>query len=95
MITYLVLAVLALIALVLVLLNLGASLGGGAEDAKFDIVGLVGHTGEALDSFSEVGSVSVRGEIWRATTKRGIIQRGERIRVVAVEAELTLLVERV
>jgi membrane-bound serine protease (ClpP class) len=93
-ITYLVLAVLALIALVLVLLNLGASLGGG-EDAKFDIVGLVGLTGEALDSFSEVGSVSVRGEIWRATTKRGIIQRGERIRVVAVEAELTLLVERV
>lgn len=60
----------------------------------FDVVGLVGAEGEALETFTDAGQISVRGEIWRATTKRGIIQRGDRVVVVAVAPELTLLVER-
>ncbi len=61
--------------------------------AQFDVVGLVGSEGEALETFSTVGRVAVRGETWRAAVKKGIIERGARVRVVAVEAELTLVVE--
>lgn len=66
-----------------------------ASRPSFDVVGLVGSEGEAAETFSESGRVVVRGEIWKASTRRGIIQRGERIRVVAVGPELTLDVEKV
>jgi len=84
--------VIALLVLVCVLMLVVRSLG--AQAGSFDVVGLVGSEAEAVETFSELGRVIVRGEIWRAVTKRGIVQRGDKVRVVAVESELTLVVER-
>ena len=84
---------LALLLLAAVVLLLGVR-GFAAAGPPFDVVGLVGSEGEAVESFSESGRVVVRGEIWKAVTRRGIIQRGERVRIVAVEPELTLVVEK-
>ncbi len=63
---------------------------------RFDVVGLVDSVGEARETFSESGTVTVRGEIWKASTRaRGsIIQRGDKVRVVEVCEGLTLLVEK-
>ena len=61
---------------------------------SFDVVGLIGSEGESAETFSDSGQVQVRGEIWRAITRKGIIRRGDRVMVVAVEPELTLVVER-
>jgi len=61
---------------------------------EFDVVGLVGSTGEAMDTFSDSGTITVRGEIWKATAARGLVQRGDKVRVVRVGPELTLVVEK-
>ena len=67
----------------------------GESRPSFDVVGLIGSEGESVETFSDSGQVQVRGEIWRAMTRRGIIQRGDRVVVVSVEPELTLVVERI
>jgi membrane-bound ClpP family serine protease len=54
-----------------------------------------GLEGEAQETFSTFGMVLVRGELWRARSKREIIQRGDRIRVVEAGPGLELLVEKV
>lgn len=65
-----------------------------ARRPEFDVVGLVGSTGEAMDTFSDSGTITVRGEIWKATAARGLVQRGDKVRVVEVGPELTLVVEK-
>ena len=48
-----------------------------------------------METFSDTGTIMVRGEIWKAATKRGIVQRGDKVRVVEIGPELTLVVEKV
>jgi membrane-bound ClpP family serine protease len=47
-----------------------------------------------MDTFSDSGTITVRGEIWKATAARGLVQRGDKVRVVEVGPELTLVVEK-
>lgn len=77
----------ALLALVVVSLTSGRP--------SFDVVGLVDSVGDAMETFSDTGTIMVRGEIWKAATKRGIVQRGDKVRVVEIGPELTLVVEKV
>ena len=64
----------------------------GADVAHFDMIGL---EGVAEETFSREGKVFVRGELWRATTRRGIIQKGAEIKVQSIEPGLLLVVESV
>lgn len=56
-------------------------------------IGMVGVTGRADQTFTSEGTVSVNGEIWRATSRKGIIHKGGKIRVVAIKPGLVLEVE--
>lgn len=56
-------------------------------------IGMVGVTGTADQTFTSEGTVSVNGEIWKATSQRGIIHKGGKIRVVAIKPGLVLEVE--
>jgi membrane-bound ClpP family serine protease len=60
-----------------------------------DVSAMIGLEGEAFETFSSEGMVRVRGELWRATTPRGIIERGCPVRVVALRPGLVLVVEKV
>lgn len=64
------------------------------QDAQIENSAMVGLEGIAQDTFSKEGVVFVRGELWRATTKRGIVQRGEHVRITEVLPGLVLVVER-
>lgn len=63
--------------------------------AKVDGAAMIGLEGEARETFTSSGMVHVRGELWRATTPRGIIERGSAVRVVAMRPGLVLVVEKV
>lgn len=63
--------------------------------AKIDGTAMIGLEGEARETFSSEGMVHVRGELWRATTPRGIVERGSAVRVVAMRPGLVLVVEKV
>lgn len=65
-----------------------------ARRPHFDVVGLVGSIGEAMEAFSDSGTITVRGEIWKASAARGLVQRGDKVRVIEVGPELTLIVEK-
>lgn len=54
---------------------------------------MVGLTGVAIEDLDPEGKVLVEGEIWRALSVSGKIERGSRVVVVDVE-DLTLLVRR-
>jgi membrane-bound ClpP family serine protease len=58
-------------------------------------VGMVGLTGTAERTFTTEGTVVVNGEIWKATSKRGVISQGDQVRVVAMLPGLILEVEAV
>lgn len=60
-----------------------------------DSAGVVGLTGTAEETFTTSGTVLVRGELWRATSRKGIIERGDRVLVVRLLEGLTVEVERV
>lgn len=60
-----------------------------------DPTGTIGLEGEATETFTSSGLVLVRGELWRATAKKGIVQKGERVRVLKAGPGLTLIVERI
>ncbi len=57
--------------------------------------GMVGLKGVAQETFVVQGTILVRGEIWKATSRQGIIQRGESVRVTAMSQGLLLEVEKV
>ncbi len=48
------------------------------------IEGLLGDTGESLDTLDPFGSVRVHGEIWQAQSLDGKINKGEKIKVVGL-----------
>lgn len=54
---------------------------------------MIGLEGRALEDLSPVGRIKVRGEIWRAASRSGMISKGETVVVVEVDG-LTLTVER-
>jgi membrane-bound ClpP family serine protease len=58
-------------------------------------VGMVGLTCTAEQTFTTDGTVMVNGEIWKATSKKGIVHKGDRVRVVAMRPGLVLEVELV
>lgn len=62
---------------------------------SIDPMGMVGLDGTAEETFSMSGMVFVRGELWRATSERGIVHKGQRVRVTAVRPGLLLVVEGV
>jgi membrane protein implicated in regulation of membrane protease activity len=77
-----------LILAVLVAVWLGRSLS-----TKDDPTGMIGLEAIAEETFSQEGMVFVRGELWRATAERGIVQKGQRVVVTAVRPGLMLVVE--
>ncbi len=61
--------------------------------ANEDLAGMVGLEGSALETFSELGRVFVRGEEWKATATHGIIEVGVPVKVVGYRHGMVLLVE--
>ena len=55
--------------------------------------GIIGETGETLSSLNPVGNVQVHGEVWNAESTVGNINKGEKVKVVAIR-NLKLFVER-
>ena len=67
----------------------------GAFTSDTDPASLVGQEGVALETFSSSGSIMVQGEEWKATSSRGIIEKGHVVRVIKHESGLVLLVETI
>jgi len=65
------------------------------RDGSRNSLSMRGLEGQAQETFSSSGMVLVRGELWRARSKREIIQRGDRIRVLESGPGLELVVEKV
>ena len=57
------------------------------------VEGIIGEDGESLSLLDPSGSVLVHGEIWNAESRDGDINKGEKIKVVAIR-DLKLFVER-
>jgi len=66
--------------------------GSAASD---DPSGMLNQTGVAQGTFTQEGVVVVRGELWRATSDGGIIQKGDKVVVREVRPGLILVVSRV
>lgn len=58
-----------------------------------DLAGMIGLEGNALETFSGVGRVFVRGEEWKASAAHGIIEVGTAVKVVGYRHGMVLLVE--
>jgi membrane-bound serine protease (ClpP class) len=56
------------------------------------IEGMIGDIGESLDTLDPLGRVQVHGETWNAQSVSGVINKGEKIRVVSMK-NLKLYVE--
>lgn len=56
--------------------------------------GLIGKVGEVLDTVSSSGRVSLNGEIWKAYSSEGIIEKGSQVTVVKVGPGLSVQVKR-
>jgi membrane-bound ClpP family serine protease len=83
-----------LVGLVLVVLYIVMGRRPGADKAPEPLwIGMVGVIGTADLTFTTEGTVTVNGEIWKATSRHGIIHKGERVRVVAIKPALVLEVE--
>lgn len=57
--------------------------------------GLPGLRGKALQNFAESGKVQVNGEIWKAWTAEGLIEKGDLVEVVQLNEGLILEVKKV
>jgi membrane-bound ClpP family serine protease len=58
-------------------------------------IGMIGLRGTAEQTFTTDGTVAVNGEIWKATSKKGIVHKGDRVRILAMNPGLVLEVETV
>ena len=58
------------------------------------IEGMVGEVGETIAPLQPVGMISIHGEMWRAESVSGVIEKGQKVRVTSVR-DLTLFVEPV
>lgn len=61
-------------------------IGMSAQKRKVStgVEGLVGETGEAVSDLVPSGNVFVQGELWRAESKSGVIAKGQKVKVLAV-----------
>ena len=83
-----------LVALALVALYIVMSRRKGADKVPEPLwIGMVGVMGTADQTFTSDGTVFVNGEIWKATSRHGIIHKGQAIRVLAIKPGLVLEVE--
>lgn len=57
------------------------------------VEGLVGETGESLDTLNPAGTVWVHGERWQAESVHGPVRKGQKVRVVGID-NLKLQVEQ-
>jgi len=71
-------------------------LGLKAQRAKpvTGIEGLTGESGETIEELDPVGFVRVHGEMWKAESLSGKIEKGRRIRIIGIE-NLKLFVETI
>ncbi len=69
-------------------------LGIKAQRAKpiTGIEGMIGSIGESIETLDPDGRVRVHGELWNAQSQSGVINKGEKIRVVGIQ-NLKLYVE--
>ncbi len=67
----------------------------GMVNSGDDPSGMVGQQGVAQETFAQEGVVMVRGELWRATSDGGIVQKGDTVQVREIRAGLILVVHRV
>lgn len=69
-------------------------LGIKAQRAKpvTGVEGMIGNIGESLETLDPIGRVRMHGELWNAESVSGIINKGEKIRVVGIK-NLKLYVE--
>lgn len=58
-------------------------------------IGMIGLRGTAEQTFTTDGTITVNGEIWKATSKKGIVHKGDRVRIIAMNPGLVLEVETV
>ena len=58
------------------------------------IEGLVGDTGEVMETLSPIGIIKVQGELWNAESLAGTIDKGEKVRIKEMK-NLKLFVERI
>lgn len=82
--------VIAVVALALVLVVWATN-----KPSDQDSTNMIGLEGVASETFSSEGMIHIRGELWRATTDRGIIEKGAPVRVVEIRPGLVLVVEKV
>lgn len=78
---------------IILLLRLVRSSNSPREASRDDLTGVVGLVGKAKQTFTTDGMVEVRGEMWKATSKKGIVHEGDRVMVVQVRPGLLLEVE--
>ena len=85
----------AIVGATLCLLGFLSAWSQGAFTSDADPASMIGQEGVALETFSSAGTVMVRGEEWKATSSRGIIEKGSPIRVTKQISGLVLLVEAI
>ena len=71
---------------------IGAGLRAQGAKATTGVEGIIGETGLALETLFPSGNVLVHGEIWTADAVAGVIEKGQKIRVTAID-NLRLKVE--
>jgi len=67
----------------------------GVSPAASNSAGLTDAIGEAMETFTDEGKILVHGELWRAASARGVIEKGSKVRVIGYLEGLVLKVERV
>ncbi len=70
----------------------GAGIKAQKRKAVTGASALIGMTGEVLDVLDPSGNIKVQGEIWKAASLAGTINKGEKVRIKEVK-ELKLFVE--
>lgn len=65
--------------------------GKKAETGKDELIGL---TGTVKEELNPSGNIFIRGEIWQAKTKVGVIKKESNVKVIAIKG-LTLIVEQI
>ena len=72
----------------------GMAVKGQKLKSMTGVEGIVGEEGEALATLEPSGMVRVHGELWKAESVSGIISRGQKIKVTAIN-NLTLFVKQI
>jgi membrane-bound serine protease (ClpP class) len=62
----------------------GIGINAQKRKVSTGVEGLVGETGEAVSDLTPAGNVFVQGELWKAESKSGIIAKGQKVKILAV-----------